>query len=262
MGFLLNPYRFAPPGIAYTTTKSLDLDGGDYVNFGNILSTLLNGANAFTIEGYVEIDNLDPAGANATFFFNKRLNTAGPGVIAYWTVTGGLYLFIQGTGGASDRLWCRTVTGSVTTGSWLHFAITYNGSKNTSGVTFYIGGSAQTRDSDISNGFTTTAANTRDLWVGDRENASGYMDGRIYRVSVWDKVLSGAEVVEARDILDANGLNGHSAAANLVWYPRFGNDPLDDATDGTGVIKDRVGGFDGTPVGTVAGNIVTNAPTP
>lgn len=244
----------------FTTTKSLDLAGGDYVNFGNVMASLLNGGSAFTIEGYVDLDNLDPAGVGLSYFFNKRLNTAGPGIVAYWVAAGGLYLFLQGTGGASDRLWCRTVTGVVTTGSWVHFAITYDGSKNSSGVTFYIGGSAQTRDSDISNTFTTTAANTRDLWVGDRENASGYMDGRIHRMSVWNKVLSLAEIQQARDIKNSAGLLAHNASGNLVWNPRFGNDPMDSAVSGTGVIKDRVGGFDGTPQGTVAGDIVTDAP--
>lgn len=243
----------------FTTTKSLDLAGGDYVNFGNILATLLNGGNAFTLSGYVEIDNLAPTGT-ATYFFNKRLNTSGPGIIAYWVPAGRLYLFFEGTGGASDRLWCRTVTGVLTTGSWLHFAITYDGSKNSSGVNFYVGATLQTKDTDISNNFTTTAANTRALWVGDRENSSGYFDGRVHRLAAWNKVLSGAEVTEDFNLKNSPGLLAHSAVGNLVWYPRFGNDPMDSAVSGTGVIKERVGGFDGTPQGTIAGDIVTDAP--
>lgn len=51
-----------------------------------------------------------------------------------------------------------------------------------------------------------------------------------------------------------------AAAASIIAYYRCGNDPIDDGTGTTGVIMDRVGGYKGTPIATVSGSIVTDAP--
>jgi hypothetical protein len=145
-------------------------------------------------------------------------------------------------------------------GTWYHVAFTYDGTGNRFGLTTYLDNSVQSVTSVILDNWSSGTTTRGDLFVGGRDDGTQSVSGRIFDVTYWDKELSAAEVSELYNSGTPLDANTHSAAADLAFYARFGNDPDDDATGGTGVIKDRVGGFDGTPIGTVAGDIVTDAP--
>lgn len=237
----------------FTTTKALALNGGDYLNLGDVMGT--NGTTALTLEGYIK-----PTLGTLMAVWNKRDAVGtGSGVLLYITAAGNMQFFLEGATSA-NRLRAQANT-LLTSGAWNHFAVSYTGSGTVAGVTIYINGSSSAI-TNVQDTFSGSAANARPLWIGNRENGTGTYDwvGRMYRISRWTKALSSAEVTEALNLKNSAGLLAHSASGNLEAYLRMGNDPMDDATSGTGVIKDRVGGYDGTPQGTVAGDIVTDAP--
>lgn len=238
----------------YTTTKSLVLSGGDYVNLGNVLGT--NGTTALTIEGYIK----PTLGATMAIWNKRDAVGTGSGVLFYVTATGQIQFFLEGATSA-NRLRAESVS-TLTTGVWNHFAMCYTGSGTVAGVTMYINGVSSTI-TNVQNTFSGSAANARPLWLGNRENGTGSFawTGNMYRVSRWSKALSGAEVTEAMNLIGSSGLLIHSAAPTyLEANLRMGNDPIDSAVSGTGVIMDRSGNHNGTPQGTVAGDIVTDAP--
>lgn len=238
----------------FSTTKSLALNGGDYLNLGNVMGT--DGTTALTLEGYIK----PTTGANMAIWNKRDAVGTGSGVLFYITAAGQLQFFLEGATSA-NRLRAQSVA-TFTSGAWSHFAMCYTGSGTVAGVTIYING-VSSAITNVQDTFSGSAANARDLWIGNRENGTGSFvwTGRMHRISRWTKALSSAEVTEALNLKNSAGLLAHSASPTyLEANMRMGNDPMDSAVSGTGVIKDRVGGFDGTPQGTVAGDIVTDAP--
>ena len=236
-------------GIPYTNTKSLQLTGGDYVTLGNVIDYTSGTARSWT--GYVYLSSL-----KVQAFVSKRDGT-GNGFQFYTAANGAVYLYIQGSGG---NLFFRTPLSVVGSGAWYHVAVCQSSTWTVAGSKIYVNAVDQTLTT-ITDAFSGSATNTADMRYAGHKNNSAYdLDGRLHRGVFWSKQLSAAEVSEDMGLKTTTGLLAHSAAANIISYHRFGNDPQDDATGGTGVMYDRVGGYNGTPVGTVSGDIITSAP--
>ena len=124
---------------------------------------------------------------------------------------------------SSHTLYVNAETG-VVPGSfpprWSNVIVTYDGSTNASGVTFYADGmdlgALTVTYNSLDSGESTT--NSTAVLIGQRTSA-GYFDGNISNVSVWNKELSAAEAIDVWNYGILPDLNSHSAAANLVaWW--------------------------------------------
>lgn len=238
----------------YTTTKSLLLNGTtQYVNIGNIAALDFTGAAAFSITAWVKLTALTVGNtimskiAGSTGTFN--------GWIIYTGGSGRLRFLL---GGPSGIIFCFCNAG-LSTGVWYHVAITYSGSGTAAGVNFYINGTVQAK-TVTTDTYSASAANSTPVLIGVRGDNTLWMPGNLFAVTPWSTALSGANVTALYNggvPIDAR-LNAE--AASIIAYYRCGNDPIDDATGTTGVIMDRVGGYKGTPIATVSGSIVTDAP--
>lgn len=80
-------------------------------------------------------------------------------------------------------------------------------------------------------------------------------NSNIDEVAIYNGALSGSEVTAIYNSRRAIDLEKLSSSSKLVSTLRMGDDLLDDATSGTGVIKDQVASNDATPMNTLGNNI-------
>jgi hypothetical protein len=138
--------------------------------------------------------------------------------------------------------------------AWLHYVITYDGSKDESGVSMYGMGKlwAHTANQNTLTGSCTTSA---DLYLGGRASSGSLLpfSGGLDEIAVWSRALTPAEasaVYRARDL-------------RMLWFA----DALQAYWSGDGgsgsVIVDYSGnGYHGTPVNMDSSNFTTDVHTP
>ena len=252
MGRLI--YIPAPGGIPYTYTKSLDLDGvNEYVTVPHN-SALTFDSVPFSIVAFVK---RDVAGTN-NIICSKRSSTGNnPGwELRIDAVERVRSIISDSTGGSLNVYSSETIA----LNAWTPVILSTNGA-TAAGTQLYMGATALTMNTTL-NTLSSSRANTSPMDIGRRGYSPDfYWNGKIFAIAAYNIALNGAQVSEINSLSPKN-LLAASTAGNIVGYWRCGNDPLDNATGGTGVIKERVGGFDGTPINTEAGDIITDAPTP
>jgi hypothetical protein len=252
----------APPSIVYTNTKSFQFDGqGERVDFGAVPTAGLGQPYSFSawVKPIAKFNGQHMIVAN----FPTLTTTSNPreGLLIWYNNASRLHVYHSyvDPGGTVTGIRVRYLT-SLGNGVWHHIVVTYNGTGNRFGLTTYRNNSPQSITNVYLDNWSSGTTTPGDLFVAARDDGTQSVSGRIFDVTYWDKELSAAEVSELYNSGTPLDANTHSAASNLRFYARFGNDPDDDATATTGVIKDRVGGFDGAPINTEPGDIVTDAP--
>jgi len=83
----------------------------------------------------------------------------------------------------------------IVANTWYHVVLTYDGSKDTSGVNLYINGSNGTYNEDVNTLTNNISNNTLKACIGSG-NGSYYTGGIIDEVGVWDRELTESEVTE------------------------------------------------------------------
>jgi len=147
--------------------------------------------------------------------------------------------------------------------SWHNIVVTYDGSTNASGITVYFNsadiGSLTIDHNSLGSNSTT---NSEAVLIGQR-NSQGYFDGNLSNVSVWNKELSVAEVVDVWNYGRVPNLLEHSAVSNLVaWWQcgtgdnGAGTDDSTNSSDAAARIYDMsANSHNMTPVNTEAADI-------
>lgn len=147
-----------------------------------------------------------------------------------------LYVLFTNTG-TTNRIG-RTASGLNThEASWIHLAMTYDGSESSTGINIYLtefGGTTSTVDDADYNSGTYTAMNnsSEPAEIGRLAANSTYADGKMCDVRLYSKELSSAEV---QDIAD--GI--HVSDSLVGWW-------IKDSDDGPTTITDHAGTNDGT----------------
>jgi len=114
----------------------------------------------------------------------------------------------------------RGVALSAYESTWLHVAVTYDGSKSADGIVIYVNGVVNDI-SDVNNGSYVAMENSSsDLFIGHFSIASSFADGKMKDIKIFDAELSDAE------ILVEYGAN--SRTADLVAHYRLNGD-VDDS---------------------------------
>lgn len=255
--FPIAHFSESAPSIVYTTTKSLDLDGVDErVDFSSFLGNNID--SAYSISGWVKSDT--SLGGQHMLFSSLDAISSGVGTLVWFNNSRQFFIFHRNASGTGVRERFDNASALFSNAIWNHYVATNDGSGNASGFKLYINGTNTPSTSTIQDDWVSEDLTPDGVYIGSRNNGSQAFDGHVYDTVYWDVELNSTEVTELYNSGTPIDANDHSQSANILFYARFGNDPDDDATGGTGVIKDRVGGFDGTPINTESGDIVTDSP--
>lgn len=143
--------------------------------------------NAFTWASWVLLHS-SGIGNTTGHIAVKMLNAS----VAYkrLRLTGDLRLLAtvaRGSGSAS----AQSAPGAMTTGTWLHVAMTY---EESDGIRMYINGTECDYASRNSGAGATTIDSGTDLILMNDVDAIRTMDGRLGEFGVWNRVLSGDEI--------------------------------------------------------------------
>lgn len=152
-------------------------------------------------------------------------------------------------------------------GNWIHVVITHDSST----PTLYVNGSLVTLNFQVNTDKTfwfkstltdTTPASNVSTVGGLRRNGAIITpyNENIDEVAIYNGPLNASEVNEIYNSGTPNNLKKISSSGKLVSWLKMGDDPLDDATGGTGVIKDQLALNDAIPANTVGNNIELDVP--
>jgi hypothetical protein len=118
---------------------------------------------------------------------------------------------------ASNALQVATTTSPITAGVWHNVTVTYNGSTDAAGMTFYVDGVEQAKGTPAYDSLSATTLGTGTPKIGYTATLDWYMNGSVFDVRDYDRELTADEVT----YLHTNGLSGTDpGTANLVaHYP-------------------------------------------
>jgi hypothetical protein len=189
---------------------SIDFDGiNDYVNFGN---------NSLNIEWNTPF-SISFWGKYSNIISKKSNNDPWPG---WWCELGvmdtgemNFELVLENTAYVTGkRLYSYADTNlkTLSTNTWIHFAVTYDGSGNYTGVKFYINSNLDTTKvlGDNYKDCTYTIQTTQDLCMGGKPGAV-FTTGQLAEVKVYNNVLTQAQIKSDmyRSIVAESGLRGY-----------------------------------------------------
>lgn len=165
-------------------------------------TSLINYGNVFDIDNTkplsVEFWALTSAAGNL-FIVGKigNLSHTSQG----WTVMhagGGIYLQINaGASSGANELQCSVAAATVlfNDGNWHHWTITYDGSRNTSGVQFYKDGFNLGAVSTDFNTLAGSSTSSNNFQIGACSGGASPFNGSLWRVRIWNRVLTQQEIV-------------------------------------------------------------------
>ena len=118
----------------------------------------------------------------------------------------------NGTGQTTNRV--------LTYGNWYHILMTYNSNSGASAPLIYINGESIAVTEDTESAGSVTTDNGQHLYIGNRSNGERTFDGTITEVSLWDEILTQAEVNELYNDGKAFDAFTHSNRTALICYVR------------------------------------------
>ena len=241
------------------SNRSVDFDGVDeFVTMGDVLDE--DGTGAFSISFW---ENLDSTGN--THLVGKMLNSdTYAGYSAYINSNKLRFAIINSFSG--NTLMVDTTT-SLSSGTWQHIVITYDGSQDVSGVTIYINGSNDeltTIYDSLDSSSTTTAPFT----IASRNGTAMFTDGKIDEVSFFNSELTSGNVTT---IYNSGVPNDISGLSPVGWWRMGEGDTYPTLTDSgsgsndgtmTNMESGDITGAETTGIMTnmVSGNIVADVP--
>ena len=254
-------------GATYGTgviNQGFNLDGvNDYVDLGNNLN--FDGSTPFSFNMWINPSPLK----NTVLISKQEGDSTYKGYRIFTTINGRIGLSLISDYSTNDLLYVRTDPYTLSTEVFSMITVTYDGSKNTSGVNIYLNG-ASVSFGVLTNNLTGSASNTASATIGSQVSISNYFAGVQDEVGVWDRELTASEVTElynsgsgkqytppvvSAPSIITDGLILNLDAGNTSSYPGTGTDWFDltsndnDATliNGASYITDGGGSisFDG-----------------
>ena len=179
-------------GATYGTgiiNQGFSFDGvNDTVDFGNNLD--FDGSTPFSVSCWINTNNVTSSNVPLA----KAQNLAP--FTGYWfliTSTGNLRFILSNDLNSPNWLAIENST-TLSTSTWYHCVMTYDGSKSSTGLKVYVDNALNTQNV-ISNTLTGSTSNSINFKLGARNNGFFY-NGLIDEVGVWNRELSSSEVTE------------------------------------------------------------------
>lgn len=138
--------------------------------------------------------------------------------------------------------------------AWYHIVVTYDGSSNGSGVTFYADGSEWGSPTIAVDTLSATTVSPEALTIGIQDDASDAFTGNLDEVAIYDKELSSSEVSDIYNSGAPLDLTTLSSNTNLQSWWRMGDG------DTYPTITDNKGSVNGTMTNMESGDIVSDVP--
>lgn len=195
-------------------THSLDLETASDQEATRADTAVLDLTTALTIEGWFK-----PETVGSRYLVTKYdADTSTARSYAFQTSAGtSLELYIQDTGGGAAT---ASVSYTGVNGVWVHLAVTW---ESASGDTkFYVNGSQQGATQTLQTGDTIRNTATNFSIGGAKDDNSGFYDGLIHDVRLWNVVRTQPQINGNKTNCDLD-----VASSGLVgWWP-FNNDYTD-----------------------------------
>lgn len=198
--------------------SKLDGNANDVLGAANGTSTnitysngngIINNGAGFAATGNIAMSATPVLGSTTTsrsFSFWIKTSTAGIIWIMTQQVASNFHslfdIFVDGsnrvgfscnpTNTGGDQLVCAS-TATINSGTFRHVVITYDGSKSTSGVIFYIDGSTSTTVSVVNN-MTTSTVTIDEFRLGDRGGAGSPFTGALDEFYIFSGVITAGDV--------------------------------------------------------------------
>ena len=227
-------------GVAY----SMEFDGVDeYIDFGNIFTFDRN--NAFSFSFWVNFSSLSQSGA----IISKVLSSGTyQGVLINLVGSRINFSINDGLGGPSNAI---LVSSSVlSTNTWYHFTVTYDGSSLRSGMNLYNNGVLDNAYSLLTSISGDINASTS-FNIAGRNNTTSYtILGDVMEVSKFDTELSASDVALLYNTTGTNNgvpIDPRDVGLSPTFYTPLGGE--NDSFNGTDwTIVDEINGNNGTSV--------------
>jgi len=232
--------------------RSLILDGvNEYVSAPDI--TAYDVGSEMSVSMWVKATTIQ---ATNPAVFGKGNNQSSQNEFFCRLLAGGQFNFLLSADGAGFSNTFNAT--AITAGNWHHLVCLLDSGGD---LRMYLDGSLDNTPLAHVGGVFNSA---RDFLIGARESNGSpvtFFDGQVSNVTYYNKGLSAAEVTElfnSGKIIDGRTLGSATA---MVAYYQLGGNVDDDATGGTGVMKDiSVNLNDGTPFNTEAADIIVDSP--
>lgn len=206
-----------PTRLAGKVGGGLSFDGGDFAtSIADVGELDFAPDEAFSVAGWFQrsvstggtqeflVSKMNPSGAFPGWFLTWRDEDIGSN-------NNSLLFFIRDDQGGTGDGFLAVYSDPVAETDWIHAAVTYDGSSDPSGVSFYLDGQSlgiRNTNDDLDAGDVTD--NTAPFNIGGR-NDGGSWEGLVDEVGVWDRELTRGEVQRAM-----SGIPEPGSAALLV----------------------------------------------
>jgi hypothetical protein len=228
------------------SNKSVIFGGTDeYARMGNASELSFERTDAFSISVWVK-------SASAGGYLLSKASSEVQGYGLSWSGAGLIYFSLLGI---STQILQVRVTSAISTTSWVHFVVTYDGTSTAAGVNMYVDGSA-VATTTVSETLSSSILNSAEFNVCSRTNGSSVGLGSVDDIAVYNKELSASEVAKIYGTGSPLNLKALDSASNLVgWWKMGDGDTFPTLLDSSG------NGNNGTMVNMESGDIQTDVPT-
>ncbi len=166
-------------GSSFASTNSFTFDGNnDGVEYGSVYNMADDGSNAFSISCWFKTTS------SATQVIVSKQRAISPYNGYGVSLSGGKIRFVIG----SNPNWLIVDTiNTFNDGNWHNAVVTYDGSRNASGVNIYVDGSAVSTTSVINNA-PLSVINTTNFMISGRNGGANFefgFNGNIDEVGIW-----------------------------------------------------------------------------
>ena len=197
----------------------------------------LDFASSFSMSTWIWIDNYPDSGRYATLLHKAHSSDARGVYGLQMDEIGRLGFSISEEG--TTRVGVRSGwTQPLATDSWHNVTGVYDAAAGT--VSVFVNGSLAT----VGNWNGAVMVSDRQFSIGQGQWSlwNGYFHGAMDDVALWSRALNGNEISSVHNAGTPPDLSRHAASSSLISWWTMGDDPADDTTDGTGSIRDQVGG--------------------
>ena len=213
--FLINPYILQATGnplwdglLAYYTADNTPNDA-----LGNYNGTLVNGATygtgiinqGFSFDGVndnIAISSLNYTNTTTPISISCWINSSGTGgtiVQNLFNNTTGYQLYLFGgnvkfrvSSGSFPNELRKELTSAISTSTWYHVVVTYDGSADVSGVKIYLN-ATEPASSNTYNACSSTSLTSVSTIIG---GTNAFFNGILDEVGIWNRELTSTEVTE------------------------------------------------------------------